>query len=186
MECDVSVGDLAEAPANGRLTFSAVSQDNSITRPANTAKWTDHVTATLSPKKPTPPKGTITSWSVTSATLNYPSKNPKFTFGHPLPPVGTKTITMNPSGHKATVTFDEDWSLNGANIYDIIARKMVDGPTNYTITANYTVRFIYKWTTTTHHNGHSHTVTHTASGTESGTESGTLLVNGTGVNSRGN
>lgn len=168
------------------LTFQAVDQLREDKRPANTAKWTDWVTATLKAKKPSPPKGSITSWSVTSAKLTYPKKAEKFTFGHPLPPEGTVTVDMNPSGHGATVEFMEDWSMNGAFIYDSLAGKMVDGPTKYQITASYTVDYTYKWKTSHRgSDGKKHTTTHTGSGTDSGTVSGNLLVNGTGVNSRG-
>ncbi|NSW82742.1 MAG: hypothetical protein HPY90_05615 [Syntrophothermus sp.] len=62
----------------GSLTFQAVTQDRSKSRPAGTAKWTDWVTATLKAPTPTPPKGWVTYWEITSATLSYPKKTPGF------------------------------------------------------------------------------------------------------------
>jgi len=180
-------------PGSGELTFRAVSQNRKITRPPGEAKWTDWVTATLKPSPPTPPKGALKSWSITSAKLTYPKKHPEFTFGHPLPPQGTVTVNMTPRGHTATVEFKEDWSLNGAPIYDVIEGSLIPGPTYYTITAQYTVRFTYEWkerrrSCSTGADGKrscdTYYVTKTATGTTSGTATGKLLVNGTGVTSQ--
>ncbi|WP_027365742.1 hypothetical protein [Desulfotruncus alcoholivorax] len=169
----------------GSLTFQAVSQDRSKSRPAGTAKWTDWVTATLKPPAPTPPKGNLDSWEITSAKLTYPKKSPNFTFGTPYGPVGTKTITMNPNGHVAKVEFQEDWAMDGAKIYSLIEKRMMaEAPKNYTITASYTVEFKYQYRVRkTDSNGNTHYVTRYGTGSDSGTVTGQLLVNGTGVNS---
>ncbi|MDI6906421.1 MAG: hypothetical protein QMC81_02875 [Thermoanaerobacterales bacterium] len=184
----------------GSLTFTAVSQSGKYTRPPGTAKWTDWVTATLTVPAPTPPKGTLKSWSITSAKLTYPKKHPWFTFGSPWPPQGTKTINMTPQGHTATAKFQEDWSLNGAPVYaryidgdgELVDEGEVPGETYYPITATYTVHYTYEYqvrhrSCSTDANGHRSCdtwyETKTGSGTDSGTVSGRLLVDGSGVNS---
>ncbi|MBF7082654.1 hypothetical protein IT084_06645 [Desulfallas sp. Bu1-1] len=169
----------------GSLTFQAVSQDRSKSRPVNTAKWTDWVTATLKPPAPTPPRGSLDSWEITSAKLTYPKKNPNFTFGTPYGPVGTKTINMTPGGHEAKVEFQEDWAMDGAKIYSLIERRlMAEKPKNYTITASYTVEFKYKYREKkTDSEGNTYYVTRYGTGSDSGTVTGQLLVNDTGVNS---
>jgi hypothetical protein len=175
-------------PGKGELTFQAYSQGGPdiygnyippMPREPNTAKWTDTVKATLRPPAPVPPRGTLDWWKITSAKLTYPKKHPEFTFGHPLEPVGTVTIDMTPNGHEATAEFREDWSLNGAPIYDILEDRMIPGPTEYTITADYTIEYQYHYTECDEDG--CWTVTETA--TKSGSASGQLLVNGTGVNS---
>lgn len=175
-------------PGPGGLTFQAYSQEGqdvygntvpSMPREPNTAKWTDTVKATLRPPAPVPPRGTLDWWKITSAKLTYPKKHPEFTFGHPLEPVGTITIDMTPNGHEATAEFREDWSLNGAPIYDVLEDRMVPGPTEYTITAEYTIEYQYHYTECDETG--CWTVTETA--TTSGSASGQLSVNGTGVNS---
>ncbi|HBT19939.1 MAG TPA: hypothetical protein DEA47_00985 [Peptococcaceae bacterium] len=75
-EMEITIDPAGVDTGTSRLTFQAVSQNRKITRPENTAKWTDWVTATLRPKKPTPPRGTIVSWHITSATLTYPKNIP--------------------------------------------------------------------------------------------------------------
>ncbi|MFZ5898534.1 MAG: hypothetical protein ACOYU7_05090 [Bacillota bacterium] len=184
----------------GSLTFTAVSQSGTYSRPPGTAKWTDWVTAKLTVPAPTPPKGTLKSWSITSAKLTYPKKHPWFTFGSPWPPQGTKTINMTPQGHTATAKFQEDWSLNGQPMIgwycnedtEEIIKEDVPGPTYYPITATYTVQYTYEYQvrhrdcdTDANGNRHCHTwyETKTGSGTDSGTTSGRLLVNGSGVGS---
>ncbi|AEG14449.1 hypothetical protein Desku_0849 [Desulfofundulus kuznetsovii DSM 6115] len=165
----------------GSLTFQAVSQDRSITRPPNTAKWTDWVTATLKPPAPKPPRGWLEWWKVTSADLTYPKKNPEFTFGTPYPPVGTVTVPMKPNGHEAKVEFQEDWGMDGAKIYSILERKMMaENPKEYKLTARYTVEYEYCWIEC----DEDGCWTECATATTSGTVSGNLLVNGTGVDSR--
>lgn len=172
-----------EAPkeeGSGSLIFRAVSQDRKITRELNTAKWTDWVTAELRPPAPTPPRGHLDWWEITSAELTYPLKNPEFTFGTPYPPVGTKTVQMKPNGHVATVEFQEDWAMDGAKIYSIIEDKiMAEYPKSYTITAKYTIKYQYSWTEC----DEDGCWTETRIATTTGTVSGSLLVNGTGVNS---
>ncbi|MBO8128239.1 MAG: PQQ-binding-like beta-propeller repeat protein [Peptococcaceae bacterium] len=207
----------AEAPvigapvkSSGTLTFHAINQAGHKGlgpvkhRPVNEAKWTDWVTAILKPKAPTPPKGTLVSWEITSAKLTYPKKHPCFTFGSPWPPQGTRTINMTPKGHTAVAEFEEDWSLNGAPIYarwidcdgSFIDEGPIPGPTPYTITAQYTIKYTYQYQvkhrdcdTVCDAEGNCHrdcdtwyeTVTKT--GTTSGTASQDLLVTGTGVGS---
>lgn len=161
-------------------------------RPVNTAKYADIVKAVLRPKPPTPLRGRLVSWEIVSATLTYPKRNPEFSFGHPTAePVGTVTVAMVSNGHEATVEFEEDWSLAGAPIYDMLADKMAPPPTEYTITAEYTIRYTYEYEVTrsrtyTDENGETRTETWTESvrreATASGTASGKLLVNGTGIN----
>ena len=164
----------------GSLTFQAVSQLRDITRPPNTAKWTDWVTATLNPPAPTPPKGWLSWWRVTSAELTYPKQNPEFTFGSPYPPAGTVTVPMNPNGHEATVEFQEDWAMDGAGIYCLLEdRMMAEYPKEYTLTARYTVEYEYCWTEC----DEDSCWTECATASTSGTVSGNLLVNGTGVDS---
>ncbi|QGP93368.1 hypothetical protein MGLY_27760 [Neomoorella glycerini] len=148
-------------------------------RPVNTAKYADIVKAVLKPAPLTPPQGTLVSWKVTSATLSYPKRNPEFTFGHPtMEPVGTITVSMTPNDHEATVEFEEDWSVAGAPIYDMLAGRDAPPPTEYTITAEYTVEYEYEYTECDKDGCY----TVRAKGTASGTASGSLLVNGTGIN----
>lgn len=170
----------------GTLAFQAVDQSRVITRPKNTARWTDYVTATLKPPAPLPPWGRIDWWEITGASLTYPKKNPGFTFGTPYPPVGTKTISMKPDGHVATVEFQEDWGMDGARIYSLLEKKlMAENPEEYTLTARYTIKYQYSWTEIeTDDDGTIISWTETRTGTTSGTASGKLLVNGTGVDSR--
>ncbi|OPY63672.1 MAG: Bacterial Ig-like domain (group 2) [Pelotomaculum sp. PtaU1.Bin065] len=158
---------------NGSLTFQAVSQNGKQYRDPNRAMWTDVVTATLTLPVKTkvtkdssvdydttvaPPKPTergcetnynkITEWHIVSAELSYPTQNPKFTFGHPLDPVGVTTIPMEISedGHTATATFKEQWAMNGANIYDVfLGKEVCTEPKNYDITvSNIVVNIDYK------------------------------------------
>lgn len=178
----------------GELTFQAVSQNREITRSPGTAKWTDWVTATLKPTVPTPPRGSLVWWEVTSAKLTYPKKNPDFTFGTPYPPVGTRTVSMDVHGHSATVEFQEDWGMDGAKIYSMLEhRMMAEEPKYYTITADYTIKYKYKYTVSykvrkTDEDGNVYYETKHETKyrtrTVSGKASGRLLVNGTGVDSR--
>jgi hypothetical protein len=175
-------------PGNGELVFYARSRGGQDIRgnyvppedrPVNTAKYADVVKAVLKPAPPKPPKGKLLWWKITSATLAYPKKNPEFTFGHPtVEPVGTVTVSMTPNEHEATVEFEEDWSLAGAPIYDMLADRMAPPPTEYTITAEYTVEYEYEYVECDE--DECHTVR--AKGTDTRTASGKLLVNGTGIN----
>ncbi|KUK11508.1 MAG: hypothetical protein XD50_0291 [Clostridia bacterium 41_269] len=91
-----------------------------------------------------------------------------------------RTIDMKPNGHEATVEFQEDWAMDGAKIYNIITKKLMAAePKYYTLTANYTVWYRYKYTVKV--NGKRRT--RYGTGTESGMVTGKLLVNGTGVDS---
>lgn len=182
-----------EPSGPGSLTFQAVSVNRDRTRPANTAKWSDWVTATLRPPEPVPPIGRLVSWRIVSASLTYPKKHPQFSFGTPYPPQGTRTVAMTPKGHEATVEFQEDWGMDGAGIYSLLEKRlMAEEPRYYTLTADYTVEFTYEWEeevtdcstdpTTGEESCGSYTITRSATDTISGTVSGRLLVNGTGVN----
>ncbi|MGB9886829.1 MAG: Athe_2463 domain-containing protein [Moorellales bacterium] len=189
----------------GSLTFQAVSQTRKHTRPADTAKWTDWVTATLKPPTPDPPRSdaSIEDWWIESASLTYPRKNPEFTIGCPYPPSGTRTVSMTvqPDRKTAKVEFQEDWALDGAPVYCLLeGRLMAETPRYYTITARYTVGYRYAWLerrtgyytccSGTGKDARCGTCSYTyyvrreATGSSSGTVSGKLLVNGTGVDSR--
>ncbi len=173
------------SPGSGSLTSQAVSQDGTITRPTGTAKWTDRVTATLRPERPTPPRGSLDWWRVTNASLTYPKKNYNFSFGTPYGPSGTRTISMNASGHTANATFEEDWAMDGARIYSMIERRMMaEHPKNYTITADYAITYQYSYYVWRGSGEDRHKVKRTRTGTNTGGASGQLLVNGTGVDSR--
>lgn len=118
-----------EAIAGDGLHFQAISQRNTALgktidppRKPDTAKWTDTVTATLTPsaviKKvdkdfvrgkgiiapPAPSKhgcspmknySILDEWCLMGGILKHPSQNPEFTFGDPQPPVG---VTPNNNG----------------------------------------------------------------------------------------
>ncbi|MGB9846344.1 MAG: hypothetical protein ACPLRH_02450 [Desulfotomaculales bacterium] len=143
-------------------------------RPVDTAKYADIIKAVLKPAPPKPPRGKLVSWEIVSAKLTYPRQNPDFWFGHPVEPVGTVTVDMDASDHEATVEFEENWSLAGAPIYDMKTDQMAPPPTEYTITATYTVHYVYKYKT---EDGWEY-----RERTETKSVSGKLLVNGTGVN----
>lgn len=143
-------------------------------RPVDTAKYADIIKAVLKPAPPKPPRGKLVSWEIVSAKLTYPKQNPDFWFGHPVEPVGTVTVNMDASDHEATVEFEENWSLAGAPIYDMKTDQMAPPPTEYTITATYTVHYVYKYKT---EDGWEY-----RERTETKSVSGKLLVNGTGVN----
>ncbi|MCG0278954.1 MAG: hypothetical protein L5656_10615 [Thermanaeromonas sp.] len=180
-------GEDGSGSTTGELVFYARSQGGQDIygnykppedRPVNTAKYADIVKAVLRPKPPTPPRGRLVSWEITSATLAYPKRHPDFWFGHPVEPVGTVTVSMVPNGHEATVEFEQDWSLAGAPIYDMATDQMAPPPTYYTITASYTIRYVYEYTECDEDG--CWTVRKEA--TASGTASGKLLVNSTGIN----
>ena len=193
---EVTVSAVNQQPSggNGDLILQAYSQAGqdvygnsvpSIERPAGTAKWTDTVKATLRIPQPAPPRGEVTWWEIKKVSLTYPKRNPEFTFGHPVPPEGTITINMNcPSGKidgakksvNATSEFREDWSVAGAPIYDNLTGEMAPGPTEYTITATYTVHYEYRWWEL--NEGWRYDDKY-----ETKNVSAKLLVNGTGVNS---
>ncbi|WP_338832835.1 hypothetical protein [Neomoorella humiferrea] len=173
-------------PGNGELVFYARSQGGydlegnykpPEDRPVNTAKYADIVKAVLKPAPPKPPRGKLVSWEITEARLSYPKKHPDFSFGHPLEPVGTVTVNMKvqPGGHEAVVEFLEDWSVAGAPIYDMWTEQMAPPPTEYTITAEYTVHYVYKYYVLG--KGWEY-----AERTETKSASGKLLVNSTGIN----
>ncbi|WXJ95321.1 hypothetical protein MCACP_18050 [Neomoorella carbonis] len=156
-------------------------------RPPGTAKYADVIEATLKIPKPTPPRGHLLWWRVESATITYPRRNPDFTFGHPVEPVGTTTVDMKYSSGrldpdtesvKATAEFEEDWSLAGAPIFDMLTNKMAPPPTEYAITAEYTVEYEYEYTVCDEDGCY----TVQAKGSDSRTVGGKLLVNGTGIN----
>ncbi len=131
-------------PASGELTFQAVSRSGKMRVP-NTARWTDTVTATLRPAAPTAPRGEITSWRIDWAKLTYPKTHPDFVFGSPVEPWGTLTVNMTAGGHTSKVDFLQNWSVNGAPIYDRLKGQMVPGPTNYNIKADYKISYSYRY-----------------------------------------
>lgn len=153
-----------------------------LTLTPDPAKWWEMVTARLEPPKPTPPRGKLTGWSITSAKLTYPKKHPDWTFGHPLDPVGTTTVNMSTGGRTASVDIRQDWSNYGSDVYDIIAGRHIPGPTHYPITANYTIRYTYEYRVCrTDSEGNRKCRTVKKTGTKSGDVSANLLVDGTSV-----
>lgn len=188
---------------HGSLTFQAVSQFSDWRAPG-TARWTDNVTATLTPSEPVPPQGWLIGWRITSARLTYPKKHPEFSFSHPEIPVDTTTINMQANGHTATATFEQDWSTHGMYAIDSLTGEDLSPPRSFTITARYDVSYEYQWQQyeivgwTTVEVGRDEDdepiyadepvygwVTYNGSGSTSGTASGQLLVDGTGVNPLG-
>ncbi|ABO49475.1 hypothetical protein Dred_0940 [Desulforamulus reducens MI-1] len=177
---------------NADLTFSAVSQSKKTPRPAGTAKWTDWVTTTVTIPRPTPPKGTLDWWQVTDCKITYPKKNPEFAFGNPVEPKGTVTAGMSyssgqfkPSDSKTTasITFQENWSMAGAKIYNILKDElMAASPKHYPISVTYQVKYKYTYTECDEE-GNCHK--YSDIGYNSKTLNGNILVNGTGVDSRG-
>lgn len=206
----IVVQPVINQPQNGDLTFQAYSQagrdqfgnyHRSERRPANTSKWTDTVTATLTPQAPSAPKGSIDWWKITEAELTYPKKSSDFTFGTPYGPRGSKTVNMSLNGHTAEVDFIEDWAMDGAQIYSPIEGKvMAKYPKTYSIQADYKIKYQYTYTywkrVRTYdweqdddgdwYKDYYYTwVQRTKTKTDSfqGNTSGDLLVNGSGVNS---
>ncbi len=188
-------------PSTGNLSFQATSQGGKdiygeyispTNRPANTAKWEDMVTATLKPPAPNPPRGTLKSWSITSASITIPVQHPQWSFNTPYAPVSKKTLNMTASGHTATAQFKEDWAIDGFNsgsgapgVYSHIEERiMADKPQPYTITATYAIKYTYEYKVRrcsgSGENRRCRTVTRTGSGTDSGTASANLLINGAG------
>ncbi len=126
-------------------------QAKKVTRATNTAEWTDQITATLNPAAPDGasyvPDGAIydsDTWSVQSATITYPLKNPAFAVGNPVDPAAGATTSqdMTPSGQTATAQFLEEWSLDGfgVGVYDVLTNEVIaQNPSNWQITADYTL-----------------------------------------------
>ncbi len=123
-----------------------------VTRPVNTAKWTDQITATLTTTQPTPPASAIPSggvvqsvtWSIQSASISYPQKNPAFAVGNPIDPAAGATTSqpMTPNGQQATSQFLEEWSIDGfgVGVYDILTNTVIaKNPSTWPITATYTL-----------------------------------------------
>lgn len=138
----------AQSTGPGSLKLTSVSQDRKVTRPAGTTKWTDWITADF--KAPSAPDLSpcydLIKWELKSATIEYPKVHPEFTFGSPYEPQGTvtKSMVVNSENNTATIEFKEDWSLNGANIYDVLRGKMVPGPTYYPIKVSYVINWEYR------------------------------------------
>ncbi|MDQ0287488.1 hypothetical protein J2Z49_002616 [Desulfofundulus luciae] len=157
-------------------------------RPVNTAKWSDDVTATLTVKKPRPPRGTLDWWEISSAKLTYPKRNPSFSFGRPLPPQGTVTVNMKVPGRadpdtdelKATAKFVEDWAMDGFPVYSMIDGKQLttEKPKDYPVTATYTVRYQYHYVVCDE-DGDCETIYVTAEDTRTATQN--LRVTGAGT-----
>jgi len=116
-------------------------------RTPGTAKWGDIVTAELAARG-APDLGScysLKTWKLESAIIEFPKKHPDFTFGSPLEPVGKETMSMNITGDRtAIIKFRENWSLNGAEIYDPLKGQKVPGPTCYDIKVTYTMLWEYR------------------------------------------
>lgn len=212
VEVTVPIQEIAFDPGEGDLTFQAWSWagedlygewQESRPRVLNTAKMTDNVVATLHVPSPKPPKGKLLSWSITSASLAYPSRNPDFSFGNPVEPINGDVVTigMNAGGHTATAEFEEDWSLDGFNqgseapgIYNMMTGELMAAEEKpYRITADWTVEYTYEHQiphrsckTKKRSDGSTYRSCHTwyetvrKTGAASGTAAGSLLVNGAG------
>ncbi|MTI82344.1 MAG: hypothetical protein FH756_00280 [Firmicutes bacterium] len=148
--------DALEPIINDNLYLTATSQGGedqfgnyipSENRTPGTAKWTDIVTAGLKTRD-APDLGScyrLKTWKLESATIKFPKRHPDFTFGSPVEPVEKTSKAMTITGDKtATVQFKEDWSLNGAQIYDNLKGQMVPGPTYYDIETTYTMLWEYR------------------------------------------
>ena len=192
---DVTVRETNPVYGDPRLNLQAYSKagedvygnwHDSKARQAFTAKWTDDVKATLTVPRPTPPKGKLDWWKISWAKITYPKKNPDFQYGDPLPSIGTVTKSMNVPGSgtesekKATITFEEDWGMDGAGIYNMIRDEvMAEYQKNYPISVSFEVT--YQYTYTVCHGFTCSQVTKTASYTDTATAN--LKVDGTGVGS---
>lgn len=187
---DVISVDVPQPPAaqgSGSLSFQAVRRDpetREITKwfEPGTAKWDTFVITTLHTPEPTPPKGTVTEWHITSA--YYPRVADDWTFVHHVDPDGTVAVDMTTEGHTATVEFLEDWSNVGAPIYDMLADDYTNearlSPRDYEITADYAIHYTYEWYEwVPDGKGGSVKVKRTAEGDTSGSTAGYLTVNGT-------
>jgi hypothetical protein len=196
-------GNKPAGQVSGILSFAALSQTGA-SRPAGTAEWTDMVTARLT--SDAPPQPTTSSpnyitgwtWSISNATLDYPSQNPDFTFGYPIDPVaGAETplsmATQNSSTAKAS--FREAWSMDGAGngrgIYSIIKNPpgiMAATATPFSITASWTIKS--NWTLMVYEGnnllGGPIFSPESESQDYTGACAGTLKIDGSGVNSLGN
>jgi hypothetical protein len=145
----------------------------------------------------------FTNWSISTASLTYPLKNPNFTFGYPVDPVNGATTnasmasaTNGPSQATATAQFREDWSMDGAGIYSLhTGTTMAATPQPFPLSATYTVSYTYTyqvWQIIGYTGGKDPQPIwgwgpdQTGTGTANGTASGTLTVDGTGVNSLAN
>ena len=162
----------------------------SAARTPFTAKWTDDVKVTLTVDRPSPPRGSLDWWEITWADVTYPKKNPDFQFGDPLPPTGTVEKSMSTPGRglegskSSTTTFEEDWGMDGAQIYNMIRDElMAAAPKNYPISVNFKVTYQYTYTVCRCDEDGCvcWSVTKTDSYTD--TARASLTVNGTGVGS---
>ncbi|OPY61668.1 MAG: Bacterial Ig-like domain (group 2) [Pelotomaculum sp. PtaU1.Bin065] len=147
MDGTLRINEPYRVPASsgpGSLTFQAVSQYGDWRDPG-TARWTDDVTATLAPPEPVPPQGWITSWQITSASLTYPQRHPEFSFSHPVIPEDTTTINMQPEGHTAMATFEEDWSTHGMFAIDCLTGEDLSTPRWFDISTSYNISYEYQW-----------------------------------------
>ena len=187
MEQEIPEGD-------PHLKLTVITQDGQVIRPENTAKWTDRITADFTAPS-APHLGScyrLKKWELQKAEITYPKKHPMFTFGNPLPPVGTITLPMavNKENNTATITFKEDWSMNGAPIYNYVLKKQIPGPTLYPITVKYEILWEYEkgrkeYYTTSDGKRKSRCVDWKSySKTRTGSVTVKLLVNGTAVDSR--
>jgi len=158
MKMVISAIGVAKDSGEGTLILKAKSPEGydvwgrwqpSVERPVNTAKYGDTITAYFT--APGPPDVDwdcyrLKEWKLIEAKIVYPKRHPDFTFGWPKPPQGTVTLGMkiDEEENKATASFLEDWSINGANVYILPEKRMVDGPTYYTVTVNYKMLWEYR------------------------------------------
>ncbi|GAF24711.1 NAD-dependent aldehyde dehydrogenases [Moorella thermoacetica Y72] len=163
-------------------------------RPVNTAKYADVVKAVLKIYQPSLPQSlqrvgaVIDWWRVDGATVSYPQKAPDFTFSHFVDPVGTVTVNMSyPGGQiedagpvEATAEFEEDWSVAGALIHDMLTDRDAPPPTEYPITATYKTTVHYHYYVS--EEGDSKPTRVDGEISVNGNVTANLLVNGTGIN----
>ncbi len=163
-------------------------------RPPGTAKYADVVKAVLRIYQPELPKSlqklgaVIDWWRVDGATVSYPKRAPDFTFSHFVDPVGTVTVNMNYLGGQiedagpveATAEFEEDWSVAGAPIHDMLTDRDAPPPTEYPITAAYKTTVHYHYYVS--EEGDSKPTRVDGEISVNGNVTANLLVNGTGIN----
>jgi hypothetical protein len=157
-----------------RLQFQAYSRPGediygvwqpSRPREPNTAKYTDEVHATLTVDRPKPPKGSLDWWEITWARLTHPEQNPEFCFGNPVEPISGDNVTKNmdvpgrglEEQKKATLVFEEDWSMAGFNYgseapgvwNDMTGELMAAEPKIYPVSVRFKVTYQYTYTVCT-------------------------------------
>lgn len=53
-------------------------------------------------------------------------------------------MKVDKDNNTATLDFEENWSMNGAFVYDMLEKKMIPGPTKYPITVKYEILWEYE------------------------------------------